>query len=342
MRTGRLLALMMSLALLVSCQREHLYYASSDTATVQVKLDWEAAGLIPNGATVFAYWQNDGSLYKRFDPFSNAGNGYITLPQGDFTLLAMNDTPEEFEGYVGFVGMDNLNTIQAVGVKDPERTKRMHAYLQTKADPEDVCIIEPDTLAVAIIKDVHVTTEDIDYFYDKPEDNVNEEEAMVLAVEPKPVFSRVNIRAHVTGLKYAQGTTLSFLRGTAAGTYLGTGINRDDQVSQAFILNNRTYDEGSDSDGTISASFLSFGLAGSNAQQRYYLDINFILVNGESYPLTYDVTDALSVDVELSLHLQLNLNLEIELPEAMGNGEDDGAFSTDVNPWVDIVTGIEM
>ena len=72
---------------------------------------------------------------------------------------------------------------------------------------------------------------------------------------------------------------------------------------------------------------------------RYYLDINFVLINGEPYPLTFDVTDLISVDV--SLYLTLNLDLEIVLPEVVGE-EGGGGFNTDVSEWEDEVVDIPM
>ena len=75
-------------------------------------------------------------------------------------------------------------------------------------------------------------------------------------------------------------------------------------------------------------------------ERRYYLDINFVLLNGESYPLTFDVTDLISVDVALSMKLSLNMNLEIELPESVG--EEGGGFDTDIIDWVDEVVDIPM
>ena len=63
-----LAAILMTLS--TSCKRDHLYYASSDTATVLVKTDWSRSGVHPSGVTVFAYRESDGSLYKRFPPVS--------------------------------------------------------------------------------------------------------------------------------------------------------------------------------------------------------------------------------------------------------------------------------
>ena len=57
----QLLALLF-LLLCASCMRDHLYYASSNTATVLVEPDWSASGLKPNGVSVYAFDETDGSL----------------------------------------------------------------------------------------------------------------------------------------------------------------------------------------------------------------------------------------------------------------------------------------
>ncbi|MGN1045478.1 MAG: DUF5119 domain-containing protein, partial [Candidatus Cryptobacteroides sp.] len=295
---------------------------------------------------------------------------YVKLPQGDFTLVVMNDTPEEFRGRIDFVGEESLATFQALGVKDETRSQKLQDHLKamaaaaeaaetaagasetsgsgssamnggTKAEDDLYCIVEPDTLAVSVIRGLHISPEQVDYFYDRPQTDLSAETAVKVPAEPKQVVSKVNIKAHVTGLKYARGTTLSFLRGVSAGRDIGLEANSSLTAAHAFILNNRKFDPGSDSDGTITASFLSFGLVGdTDEEKRYYLDINFVLINGEDHPLTFDVTDLISVDVSLSLQLTLNLDLEIVLPEVVG--EEGGGFNTDISEWEDEAVDIPI
>ncbi|MGN0191012.1 MAG: DUF5119 domain-containing protein [Candidatus Cryptobacteroides sp.] len=336
---------LMLLPALISCRLDHLYYASSGTATVLVEPDWSACGLHPNGVSIYAYTEPDGKLYRRFPPVSAESKCYVKLPQGDFTLVVMNDTPEEFDGKMTFCGEENLDTFQARGVKDGQRSQKLAEYLSAKSGnaSEEYCIVEPDTLAVSVVRGVHIAPEQIDYFYDRPESDISVESALLVETTPEPVVSQVNITAHVTGLKYARGTTISFLRGVAAGHCIGLGENSTDKASHAFILNNRTFDPGSDSDGTIRASFLSFGLVGDgNTDSRYILDINFILINGKEHPLSFDVTDKISIDVSLSLKISINLNLEITLPEVVGGDDEGGGFSTDVIEWEDEIIPIPM
>jgi len=357
-RMLHIVALLSAVLCLASCVRDHLYYSSSNTATVRLDVDWSNSGLTPNGLTVYAY-ADDGKLYRRFDPISTPEQGYINLPQGNYTLVLMNDTPEEFAGNIDFVGMDRVDQARALGVKDDTKTNKLHTMMklkeskdvyattETKATEDMYCIVEPEQFAVAIIRNVAITADMIDYFYDKPEKLVDEKDPLVLEAAPKSVLYTMNVKAHVKGLQYAKGTTMSFFRGAAAGYCMGLGQTTTETVSHGFILNNRTFDPGSNTDGTISATFCSLGLPGmidSRADKtiRNYLDINFVLINGESYPLTFDVTDDIKIDISLELQLTLNLNLEIELPEAVGGNDDGDGFRTDVGDWNDINYDITM
>ena len=328
-------AMLLLLLAISSCKRDHLYYEGLHTATVIVNPDWTKSHLHPNGVTVYAYNSSDGSLYKRFPPVSAQERCYIQLPKGNYTLVVMNDTPEEFADRIDFIGEENLNTLQAKGVQDLKRSKIENASGSL------YCIVEPDTLAVALYSNLNITQQQIDYFWDKPENTVSPENAIKINVEPQRVVTMINIKAHVKGLKYARGTTISYFRGLAEGHMLGQGQNSMESVAQSFILNQRVFDPGSDSDGTIKASFLSFGMLGDgNTSSRYYLDINFVLINGEPYPLTFDVTDLITVDISLNLQLSLNLNLEIELPEVIG--DEGGGFNPDVGEWEDEIVDIPI
>ncbi|MGN0221040.1 MAG: DUF5119 domain-containing protein [Prevotella sp.] len=343
MKAVRMLPLFTLLFSLVSCARDHLYYGTSDMATVLVETDWSVSGVSPNGVSVFAYNEADGSLYRRFPPVAVQEKCRIRLPGGDYTLVVMNDSPEELEETMTFCDEDNIRTFQVRGVRDEQKSMRLTDYLKTKADASaaDYCIVAPDTLAVAVVRGVHVTPQQMEYYYDQPQNNTSAEAVMEVQAVPAPVISTVNIKAHVKGLCYARGITQSYLRGVAGGHYPGMEENTCEQVAQAFVLNNRVFDPGSDSDGTITAEFLSFGLLGNGKTgSRYYLDINFVLVNGESYPLTFDVTDLIVVDVSLSLKLSLNLALEIELPKV--EGEEGGGFNTGVGEWEEEIIDIPM
>ena len=94
MRRRRALSLLMTAVAFVSCSRDPLYYATSDMAMVLVETDWSASGVSPNGVSVFAFNEADGSLYRRFPPVAAQQTCRLRLPQGDYPLVVTTDSPE--------------------------------------------------------------------------------------------------------------------------------------------------------------------------------------------------------------------------------------------------------
>lgn len=325
---------------LSSCERDHLYFGSNEMAIVNLTIDWDHCNLNPNGATVYAY-NEDGTLYKHFPPFSNPRSGSITLPYGRYKLVVMNDTPEELSETITVSGEENVNTLLASGVPDETKTSKLRT--QTRQNDE-YCIVSPDTLAVGQYTNLEINEQMLEYFYDRPNNSGLFTYDHEVVIKPDRVTSMAQIKVHVKGLKYAKGTTMSFLRGTSAGYFMGRGEYSIEPVSYGFILNNRMFDEGSSTDGTITASFNVFSLRPSagDGKMSYFLDINFVLVNGEDYKMSFDVTDQIKVDIDMAVQLKLELNLDIELPEAVDSGDGGGGFHTDLNEWSDIVQEIQM
>ncbi|GEM_PF-202355 len=334
--------LLMFLALMFStaCERDHLYYATTEMAEVNVDIAWDSIGLHPNGATVYAY-REDGSLYKRFDPFSDPYHGKIQLPLGRYKLVVMNDTPEELSETMIFSGEGHESTFFVSGVKDETKTTKLHAQTRTE---DDYCIMSPDTLAVGWCTDLEVTDEMLQYCYDRPTNGGLFSYAHDIKIAPERVTSTMEIKVHVKGLKYAKGTTMSFLRGSSSGYYMAKGVYSDQPISYGFVLNNRTLDAGSSTDGTISASFNIFGVPEWTESDtgKCYLDINFVMVNGQANTVTLDVTDKVKVNLETQLQVKLNLDLDVSLPEAVDQGDEGGGFQTELNVWEDVIQNIQM
>jgi len=324
---------------LSSCERDPLYYASAEMAEVNVQIDWSQSGYTPNGATVYAYRQ-DGSLYRRFPPFSNPRGEKITLPFGRYKLVVINDTPDELSETITISGEDNVNTLLASGVTDEVRTAKLMARLTRTT--EEKCILSPDTLVTGIFSDLVIDEKTQQYYTERPTNQGIFPYNGEVKITPQRVTTPFKIKVHVKGLKYAKGTTMSFLRGTSGGYYLGQGTYNEQSVAYGFILNNRTLDAGSSTDGTITATFNIFDLCptGTADEKKYYLDINFVLVNGEEYPMTFDITDQIDVSLDADVQLSLKLDLDITLPEAIDSGS--GGFSTDLNEWTDIIQNIQM
>ncbi|MEG1564221.1 MAG: DUF5119 domain-containing protein [Bacteroides sp.] len=306
------------LLLLVSCQRDHLYYKNSERALIQVNMDWSKAGVTPNGATIIAY-HTDGTLFQLFPYLNNPHSSCISLPEGNYQLLVHNDVPDEYK-FIDFLGMDHLHTLEA--------------RIREKGTP--------DTLAVALLTNVVVTPQMIDYYYNRP-DEERTEAVNKLYATPARVITLVKVRAHVKGLCYAASAPKALLRNMAAGYLLGIGQASDVPFHFPFVINNRKYDQGSQKDGVIHNSFSSFGLRPQtkNEKNRYFIDLDVTLINGAKYPLSVEVTDQMKVTNDGKQEV-INIWMELELPEVIGGGTGDGAFDTDVEEWNDVEIEIPM
>jgi hypothetical protein len=313
-----------------SCQREHLYYGSNDTAGIKIDLNWNKSQLSPNGATIAAF-REDGTLYKIFDPFNNPTSGIIELPQGTYNLIAFNNTIGEFEGSIGFTGTDSWSTFTAYAVTDLDRTAKLGG------NDNDPIVKELDTLAIERFMGLNVTTDMINYYHDRPDGNIGI--AKTIELSPKRVISMFHVKVHVKGLKYAKNNTIALLRGMAGAYYPGLDKYSSFSVTHMFNLNSRIYDDITNTDGTISASLLTFGIheRESNPDAKYYLDLIFTLINGQKYSVSFDITDKLKVSEDVQI--ELNLDLEIELPTIIG---EDGGFDIDVDDWDEEVVVIPI
>lgn len=352
--------LLLAAVLVQACQRDHLYYGSEDLAFIYLDIDWDKAGLDPNGASVYAYTP-DGNLYRHFPPFSNADGGYVALPEGHYNLVIFNNTPDEYEGALTFSDAENWSTFKATSDIDMKATNYHRAAkaaaasrvggTATKSEKatlsraDDTFTGEPDTLAVGRILNYHVTHEMTHRYYYDPESAAEYERSAVVGVAPERVMSLLKVQIHIKGLKYAKGPISAYIRGLARGYYLGTGQNSYEQCTHQFYLNNRKFDAGSSTDGTVYAQFNTFGMVPQREfadSVKYYLDCDIVLTNGEEYPVSFDVTNDIKIDLEAQIELNMNLklDLEIELPEPIGGDDDDpsgdhggGGFRTDVSDW---------
>ncbi|MEG1611842.1 MAG: DUF5119 domain-containing protein [Alistipes sp.] len=327
--------IMLLLCLASSCERDHLYYGANNKAIIGLRIDWSQAQLKPNGATVVAYGE-DGALFEAFPYMSNPNYATIALPEGSYDVLIYNNTPGEYRS-VAFRGMERMERYEAYAmVKEPLRRSI------GRSGAEDVIVADPDTLATARVMGLKITSDMIQYYYNRPDGSALGAVVAEVAVVPERAISVATIRAHVKGLCYAASAPVAHLRNMSGGFYLGLGQNSACVVTHEFILNNRTFNPGSTTDGMICNQITTFGLLtpeSVRAPHRYYLDVDFMLVDGQKYPVSIDITDRLKV--ARGVHTQLTVEVEIELPKAIGGG-GGGAFDTGVGEWNDTTVEIPM
>ncbi|MEG1983107.1 MAG: DUF5119 domain-containing protein [Alistipes sp.] len=331
---NRLILVCFSFALLfVSCQRDHLYYAGDERAIVRVYVDWSKSQPDPNGVSAYAYDHATGNLTTPSVVSSDPNFIDLALPVGTYDLFFHNDTPEELNN-IDFVAAQNLSTFQAlVNSSSESRYNLLSVQSETRYGGE--C----DVMATALAKDVAISTEDVQYFYDKPlagHYDIDKE----LTVIPMRITELIDIEVTVNNITSAAGAPRSLLTDMAQGKYACLSTKTDGLISFEFVLNNRVVDPANHKRATISKKIISFGPPdATNEQANRLLIMNFILVNGKTYPVTVDVNKEIKTSFDGMQYLH-KIRVEITLPEAIGNGE--GPFNPDVEEWQDVEIGLPI
>lgn len=312
--------------LIVSCQYEHVYYATYNKATIKFNVDWTDADLTPNGVTVLAYHSADGSLYEIFSPQDATESFYLSFDEGEYDLVFFNNTPDEFSS-IEFSDYSDINTLLA-SARDKTSTRE-----KSDEDADIDVIMDPEVLGSAVLRNLKVTPDMIDVYYDKPDLTETHSEIEYTVYPERKVYD-CTVEVHVKGLKYAAGAPYTFFKHLAGGYHLGAEQVNEREIMHEFALNSRTFDTGSTADGTITKDLTTFGKAASD-DTKYIVDIAFVLLNGETYPIVEDVTDQVNSQVVRSNSDKYYIYLEVELPEAIGDSED-GAFDPNVDEWEDV------
>lgn len=315
------------IVLLSSCRRDDLYYATGDRATVRIETDWTHELITLNGASAYIFDCN-GDAFGDVILSSNPNTIDISLPEGCYDIVLMNNSIAEYKN-IECVGADRIETFALMA-------RRVTSKYTTMGDETETFVEQPDTVAGVVLRNIKVDKKMIEYLRHKP-DKIEVIPAVVLQATPVRMISVADIKVHVKGLKYAAGAPRTHLKNFSGGYYPNSGKTHPRPVTREFILNNRKFDQGSTHDGTITAQQVTFGLH-ENKSIRYLLNMEFVLIDGNKYSLSIDVTD--SIRVTQGVHDIIHIYAEIELPEVIGNG--GGAFDPDLEEWDDINVDIPM
>ena len=304
------------------CCFDDLYYSDDANCKIRIYIDWSSCDIPLNGTTAYVYHAN-GEFYKMLGPFSNPYMIDFSLPKGEYNMLLHNNTPFELQN-LKFSKIENAETFEVSTIENNE----------SKHNKKNV--LEPNVIALAHIYDLYITEKMINYYPNKPsyiEHNINKE----IKLQTEVLTSEIEIRVNVKGLNNAAGAPISELRNLVEGIKLMSKEKTKNRVNQEFILNNRTFNDNSKKDGFISKKLISFGFH-DNSEVRYILYMNFILVNGDKYPITMDITDKIK-EIE---KLKYKIEVECTLPNVPSIGDGDSGFNPDIEEWEDIEVDVPM
>ncbi len=258
--------LVLCVVLVASCVRKPLYdeCLCETRLAIPISVDWSVSGVTLQNVSVLFYDADNGELRNelRYQQNANEVQAYAYLPVGNYTAVVFNELRNQID-YVSCVGHENLQTL---------KFESRAAKPLLSRGPENKYIEQPGELAVAMVEGIEVTSEMIleaaftkHYEATKAPQLSNPTRATVeslTGIVPKRKTTIVDITAHIKNIYYARMPALVDLVNVADGYCVMQDENSGVPATLQFTMNNRTYDAGSDRDGTISTQITTFGTLG--------------------------------------------------------------------------------
>lgn len=342
---------------LFACERRPLDEAIYTKALIPVKAYWDLAEITPRNATVMVYDQN-GDLYleKSFSSENEFAYSEILLDPGIYTVFVFNEIRNQIVN-VNMRGHEKLSTFEAYVVPSSK------VYSTKSRTDGDRIVTQPEILAVSKIDNFVVTWGMVTRSHYLKAGATTVADALTQAgtrgttdemigalidLHPHKKVSNLSVTAHVLNLNYALMPALTEIRNLAEGYLFATDENSYVPVTTQFLMNNRTYDAGSNRDGTISQVITTFGVLGKRGTvgdtpgNSVLFNLSFKLIDDATLvERFYDVTNSLVIN-EKKTEMSLELHVEVEkLPEVKPVGGGSG-MTTDVEDWANETITIEL
>ncbi len=338
-------------ALLVACERKPISdtCVCATTLSIPIDIDWETSGIELQNVTVLFYDSSDGTLLyeHKYEHNNNDIQSYAYLPEGSYTAVVFNELRDQID-YLSCVGYDNLYTLRfESSADDPARSRATtRSYVEQSGD-----------LAVAMVEGIEVTEDMILEAAYAADDDTGSTKALSTATKATIVSlmgvttvkknSTISITAHIDNIYYARMPALVDLNNLADGYYVYGDVNSNVPSTIQFTMNNRTYDEGSMYNGSISTTISTFGTlvdrsstSGHDESTPVTLDFLFQLIDADYTEVSYeeDVTDQISFDeTNNAIYLSINFNLSEPLPEVEPENSGGGSgFGAEVEDWDEV------
>lgn len=320
----------LSILSLSSCHRRPLSEPCQDTIQIPVGTLWEKSEVKAQNVTAYFYDNETGELIRehRFENIPQTIQSYVSLPFGSYSVVFHNEIREQIKN-VSVRGYENIGTLEFFSHTDPNAKTRAEG---------DTYLKQPDPMATAIVRNVSI------------QPGTDNKQLLGVVMDQKNSYMYITV--HVKGLNNARMPALVDLRNVSSGYFVNSDQPSTVPSTIQFTMNNRTYDEGSATDGTISAIISLHGTLGDrmsvsgHTQKPVYLDMLFMLIDADKTLVrqTIDVTSLISFakQVNGSVHLNLNLDLKDTLPEVVPEGSGDSGFGSDLEDWDSVDIPLEM
>ena len=331
---NRHIYILMLLALIFngSCKRQDFKDGCYATARIFVEVNWDNSGINPDKSAEsynvvhrvsLRFFPKDGS--EPFERYleTSVYSGFIELPVGEYSIMAMNESVKDvyWNERLKFTDINDYNKIAAIVVSDNPSLYRFYTPTQG-----ELFMKEAHKLASWSMNDFSVTPNMVTRTH--ADASTPEHQDVTIKVNMRRLTYDTRILVTVKNLKSAH-TIQGALRGFSPKVYLASAESEDMPSTQFFKLRTFAYDEGSTLNGMAETTFQSFGKLPESAEAEYTMGLDVILIDGSSYvpggPYDYNVTDV----VRPQNDTLITIAVSIELPER------DGDENITVGDWED-------
>ena len=325
--------------MLLSCSRDHLYYEAVSRNQVQLNIDWSQTAFSQdsrnfdsrnplNGVTIFAFDSATHRLATELPPDANWQSPLLRLSPGTYDLIVINDSRAELPtiAFDTSLPFDDFS----VGI-----------------DADTVFSQYPDYLTVSAVRNVGFCEYHSDYFYNRPDEYLNDLVTQEISTVQHSVTKKINLRVLVKGINYCRGMQPSFMTGLSKSVNLATETPDSQNVVFAFNLINREYRNSEFTEALLTQSFNCFSFNENNLKQgtKFELTLKFVLVDNSIYTVNADVTPQFEKwleqhTIDCNLDLDIDVDLEVTLPPTEPATPDAEGMVPETIPWNDITQNI--
>lgn len=328
---------------IVSCNRRELTYDYRPYCNVRVETDWSEFGELPTGMTLMFYPTDGGEpvtvLTNRVETTS------VKLKAGEYHVLAHNLSYMEF-ARLGFRGMNCYETAEAYVV--PAETKWY------SPDKNELVAREPNILGTARYEGFSVTDNMVRLSRDSA---IQPGSEPIIRLKPRRVVETGSVDVKVKGIHNVKAVR-GAITGMAGNFFLGENCVGESPTTHILDEWEVAMDEGSKTEGSVRATFSTFGLPLNSGAGRakkvtinHYLFISFLLKdNSTQVDFQFLINnhikenrDGLTLIVDIGNDCGIpnsdpgcdDPNMPVVLPDVEISGDGGGGFDVDVGDWDD-------
>lgn len=288
-------------ALFAACERRELTYPHETEITITA--DWSKAGLSEHeaqyGATAVFYPAEGGAPVTVL--MGDRDRKTARLKKGRYHVVLFNRSFDDF-GSIAFRGMEGHHTLEAYAKNAQNRG----------VDSGKVATDSPDELAAACVENFEV-----------------DGKSCRLDFTPRKLTREITATINIKGLNNIRTATCT-LGGVSESVFVASGMPSERTMMQHFELGNPVYLPGSQTEGTLSATFSVFGFDESLTH-----DVQFkaLLVDGKT-EFSEELKD-MKVNVKEDGEGLVHITIEVACKETVPSVRPEGSsgMDADVDGW---------